>query len=200
MGLRTSLHPMLSSAELACKLKSGRMYLATSGTRACAASRTLVLLCSALPHSPPLAVGRRAILHGAAAAVAVPVLLIFPTVASADAVDVIVSGRMQHDIKLPPGATATITARVVGRNSKGPLATVVMSDLGPSPVDFVITRADLREVPDFVWLDQDLYIKVEVAYNDKPVLVGRGKAKAVEGQAESIDTRHTKPLVDLSRV
>lgn len=175
------------------------MLVSSAGARA--ASRTLVLLCSAVPQSPPLTVGRRAILHGTAAAVIAPALLVFPTVASA-ATDVVVVGQVRYDVKLPPGATATITARVVGRNSNGPVATLVIPDLGasPSPVDFVITRADMREVPDFVWLDQDLYLKADVVVNGKPVLAGRGKAKAVEGQGDSIDTRHTKPLVDLSRV
>ena len=124
----------------------------TSSACARAASRTLLLLCSAVPQSPPPALGRRAILHGAAAAVAAPALLVFPTVASADASDVVVVGQVKYDVKLPPGATATITARVVGRNSNGPMATLVISDLGatPSPVDFIITRAEMREVADFL--------------------------------------------------
>ena len=122
--------------------------LASSCARAAAASRTLVLLCSAVPQSPPPALGRRALLHGAAAAVAAPALTVFPTVAAAEASDVVVVGQVKYDVKLPPGATATITGRVVGRNSNGPLATLVIPDLGatPSPVDFVITRADMREV------------------------------------------------------
>ena len=122
--------------------------LASSCARAAAASRTLVLLCSAVPQSTPPALGRRALLHGAAAAVAAPALTVFPTVAAADASDVVVVGQVKYDVKLPPGATATITGRVVGRNSNGPLATLVIPDLGatPSPVDFVITRADMREV------------------------------------------------------
>ncbi len=68
--------------------------------------------------------------------------------AAADASDVVVVGQVKYDVKLPPGATATITGRVVGRNSNGPLVTFVIPDLGatPSPVDFVITRADMREV------------------------------------------------------
>ena len=123
------------------------VFVASSCARA-AASRTLVLLCSAVPQSPPPALGRRALLHGAAAAVAAPALTVFPTVAAAEASDVVVVGQVKYDVKLPPGATATITGRVVGRNSNGPLATLVIPDLGatPSPVDFVITRADMREV------------------------------------------------------
>ena len=134
-----------------CKLGAAIMLVASSAC-ARAASRTLLLLCSAVPQSPPPALGRRAILHGAAAAVAAPALLVFPTVASADASDVVVVGQVKYDVKLPPGATATITARVVGRNSNGPMATLVLSDLGatPSPVDFIITRAEMREVADFL--------------------------------------------------
>ena len=110
------------------------------------------MLCSAVPQSPPPVLGRRAVLHGAAAAVATPALLVFPTVASADGSDVVVVGQVKYDVKLPPGATATITARVVGRNSAGPMATLIISDVGatPSPVDFVITRAEMREVADFL--------------------------------------------------
>ena len=72
--------------------------------------------------------------------------------ASADGSDVVVVGQVKYDVKLPPGATATITARVVGRNSAGPMATLIISDVGatPSPVDFVITRAEMREVADLL--------------------------------------------------
>ena len=168
-------------------------------TRPCAsacAARTLVVLCSASPRVPeprPAALDRRALLHAALAAPALAV----PNLASAS--EVVASGQLQYSAKLPPeGVTATITARVVGRNTKGPLATLVVQDLGatPSPVEFAITRDNLREVPDFIWLEDDLYLKADVEYKGKTVLVGRGKAKAVAGEG-SIESRHKKAAIEL---
>ena len=52
---------------------------------------------------------------------------------------------------------------------------------------------------DFVWLDQDLYLKADVEVGGKSVLVGRGKAKAVEGgEGASLASRHTKPLLEVN--
>jgi len=167
---------------------------AASATTCVATARTLVMMCSAVQPRGPEPLGRRALLLQTA--LAVPALAL-PNLASAS--EVIAAGQLQYNVKLPPGATATITARVVGRNSKGPLATLVVQDLSasPSPVEFVITREDLREVPDFVWLDEDLYLKADVEYQGKTLLVGRGKAKAVAGDG-SIDTKHTKAALELS--
>jgi len=53
-------------------------------------------------------------------------------------------------------------------------------------------------VADFVWLDQDLFLKADVVVNGKTVLVGRGKAKAVEGgEGAPLASRHTKPLLEV---
>ena len=56
-----------------------------------------------------------------------------------------------------------------------------------------------NQVADFVWLDQDLYLKADVEVGGKSVLVGRGKAKAVEGgEGASLASRHTKPLLEVN--
>ena len=65
---------------------------------------------------------------------------------------------------VPPDAAAVVTARVVGRNTNGPLATTRYEPLdGPFPIAFAITRGDLREgVPDYVWSDEDIYLKIDL--------------------------------------
>ena len=164
---------------------------------------SIIMLCAvtsdpALP-SPPL-VGRRALLQNAALA-APPAfgLLSSPGAALAEASgdEVIVTGQLQFGGKLPPGATATVTGRVVGRNTKGPLASVVVSDLDSFPRDFTISRADFREVPDFVWLEEDIYLRADVEVNGKKVLRAVSKAKAVAGDG-SLASRHKPAALELS--
>jgi len=89
---------------------------------------------------------------------------------------------------LPQNAAAVVTARVVGRNTNGPLATARVEPLeGSLPLSFAITRADLREgVPDYVWSDEDIYLKVDIVRSDgKTYAEGRSKAKAVGAGAHA---------------
>ena len=51
----------------------------------------------------------------------------------------------------------------------------------PSPPLTFHPNPNPVQVADFLWLDQDLYLKADVVVDGKSVLVGRGKAKAVEG-------------------
>ena len=86
--------------------------------------------------------------------------------------------------KVPDGSTATVVIRVVGRNTNGPLATVqVPLDGKTFPVDYAILKADLREgVPDYIWEDQDIYIKADVVTGKgKDYAVGRSKSKYKDG-------------------
>ena len=81
-----------------------------------------------------------------------------------------------------------VTLRVVGRNTKGPLATATFGPLdGASfPVSFAITRAQLREgVPDFLWQEEDIYIKVGInSASGKEIVAGKSKAKFKDGTHE----------------
>ena len=83
--------------------------------------------------------------------------------------------------RVPSGSKATVAIRVVGRNTKGPLATVELPLEGKSfPLEYAISRADLREgVADFIWLQEDIYIKADVTTAaGKDFAAGRSKAKA----------------------
>ena len=90
-------------------------------------------------------------------------------------------------LALAQGSTAQVVMRVVGRNSKGPLATITVPLDGVTfPVDFVVTRSDLREgAPDYLWQEEDLYIIASVlSPAGKAVSVGRSKAKFKDGKHE----------------
>jgi hypothetical protein len=92
--------------------------------------------------------------------------------------------QMPADVaaRIPAGSTATVAIRVVGRNSKGPLATVELPlDGRPFPVDYAVMRSDMREgVADFVWQAEDIYVKADVTTSAGKILAaGRSKAKAV---------------------
>ena len=87
--------------------------------------------------------------------------------------------------KFPAGSVATVAIRVVGRNTKGPLAQVVVPLDGRTfPAEFAVSRSDLREgVPDYLWQEEDLYI-IATARTPagKAVAVGRSKAKFKDGE------------------
>ena len=99
--------------------------------------------------------------------------------------DLVMRGVLQlsKDAKLTPpaGSSATITLRVVGRNTNGPLAqgVVPISEGTTFPLEFAVMRAQLREgVPDYVWEKEDIYIKADVnTAAGKELFVGRSKAK-----------------------
>jgi len=175
------------------------MISASASPTACvSAARALVVLCAAAePRSATVLSRRAALVH--AAALAVPAALAPGAHAADDPSEVVMTGQLQFAAKLPPGSTATVTARVVGRNTKGPLATLVVPDLdgASSPVDFAIRRANFREVPDFVWLDDDLYLKADVVSNGKTLLVARGKSKGVAGDGSSLASRHKPAALEL---
>lgn len=81
----------------------------------------------------------------------------------------------------PAGATAEVSIRVVGRNTKGPLGTVQLPlDGATFPLEYTVTTANLREgVPDFLWKSEDIYVKADILRADgKSVAEGRSKAKA----------------------
>ena len=81
---------------------------------------------------------------------------------------------------IPRGSKAIVTMRVIGRNSKGPLATLALP-IDAFPLDFTISRRDLRDVPDFVWASEELYVKADVVAPDgRVVAVGRSKSKCVD--------------------
>jgi|TARA_B100000513_G_scaffold115385_1_gene50439 hypothetical protein len=84
--------------------------------------------------------------------------------------------------RLSDARSATVAMRVVGRNSKGPLALKERFEIdGTFPREFSIVRSDFtREVPDFVWEGEDLYVKAEV-FNGEGKLLGEGKSKAKVG-------------------
>lgn len=169
-----------------------------TSTTCFSAARTLVVLCAAAePRSAAMLSRRTALAH--AAALATPAAVSLGAHAADDPNEVVATGQLQFAGKLPPGSTATVTARVVGRNTKGPLATLVVSDLdtASSPIDFAIRRSNFREVPDFVWLDDDLYLKADVIYNGKTVMQGRGKAKGVAGDGSSLASRHKPAALQL---
>lgn len=86
--------------------------------------------------------------------------------------------------KLPAGSVATVLIRVVGRNTKGPLASVqVPLDASKFPVEYAISSSELREgLPDYIWREEDIYIKADaVTPAGKTYAEGRSKAKAVMG-------------------
>lgn len=88
-----------------------------------------------------------------------------------------VSSRLPNNIK-----SAEVQIRVVGRNTKGPLATVDIPVVGKSfPLDYTVLRSDLREgVADFIWAEEDIYVKADLKTSDDKVFaVGRSKAKFV---------------------
>ena len=104
----------------------------------------------------------------------------------------VMSGVLQSEAKgasLPAGASVTITARVVGRNTKGPLAVKTVGPLDaplPLPSSFSLRRVDLREgVPDFLWAAEDIYVRTEVTKGGKTLLDGRSKAKFKDEQHQT---------------
>ena len=85
-----------------------------------------------------------------------------------------------QSLALPPGSTVTVVLRVVGRNTKGPLATVSLPLDGVSfPAQFTVSRSDLREgLPDYVWEKDDIYlIATATTPKGKELAVGRSKSK-----------------------
>ena len=103
-----------------------------------------------------------------------------------DAGEEVIKGVLQLEkgakIATPSGTKAVVTLRVVGRNLKGPMATVEVP-IGEAsfPFEFTVSRADLREgLPDYIWKDDDIYLKADVlSPSGKVAAVGRSKAKAV---------------------
>lgn len=81
----------------------------------------------------------------------------------------------------PTGSVAVVTLRVVGRNSKGPLATMNVPIDSDFPISFTMTRSSLREgVPDFLWESEDIYVKADVVSpSGKSLVAGRSKAKFI---------------------
>ena len=100
----------------------------------------------------------------------------------------VMDGVLQMQEKLaatvPAGSTATVQIRVVGRNTKGPLATVNVPLEGKTfPVSYTVTKADLREgVADFIWEAEDIYVKADVVTPaGKTFGEGRSKSKFKDG-------------------
>ena len=113
-------------------------------------------------------------------------LLAAPPQRALAADDTVMQGVLQMEAnlvkKLPAGSTATVTLRVVGRNTKGPLAEVQLPlDDKVFPVEYTISKESMREgVPDFIWETEDIYIKADVTTAaGKDFAAGRSKAKAV---------------------
>jgi hypothetical protein len=105
--------------------------------------------------------------------------------------------QMQKDVeaRLPAGSVAKVTIRVVGRNTKGPLATIELPLEGKTfPIEFTISRADLREgVPDYIWVEDDIYVKGDVVSSSgSGYAEGRSKAKA--GKADGVAIHQTAYL------
>ena len=98
--------------------------------------------------------------------------------------DVVMRGQLQMTqglaSKLPAGCVASVAIRVVGRNTKGPLATIQVPLEGKGfPIDYTVVRSNLREgVPDFLWAEEDIYVFSQVLRPDgKSMAEGRSKAK-----------------------
>ena len=113
-------------------------------------------------------------------------LLAAPSQPAVAADDTVMQGVLQMPAnlvkKLPAGSTARVTLRVVGRNTKGPLAEVQLPlDDKVFPLDYTVSKAAMREgVPDFIWEAEDIYIKADVTTAaGKDYAEGRSKAKAV---------------------
>ena len=113
-------------------------------------------------------------------------LLAAPPQPAVAADDTVMQGVLQMPAnlvkKLPAGSTARVTLRVVGRNTKGPLAEVQLPlDDKVFPLDYTVSKAAMREgVPDFIWEAEDIYIKADVTTAaGKDYAEGRSKAKAV---------------------
>jgi hypothetical protein len=141
---------------------------------------------------------RQAVLKSAVGAVA---LGMGNMASAADSSELIFNGVLQSptpDLKLADGAQATVTLRVVGRNTNGPMGTLVVPVGGVQfPVGFAITRAQLREgMPDFVWLEDDIYLKVTVANAAGKVILA-GKSKSKFGPDESGKSVHKNAYVTL---
>ena len=130
-------------------------------------------------HAPPQFITRRAAVETAASALLLASLPAF----AADG-EPVMKGvlQMQPAVaqKIPAGSVATVAIRVVGRNTKGPLGTLQLPLDGRTfPIDYTVERNDLREgVPDFVWVDDDIYVFSEItAPSGKKYAEGRSKAK-----------------------
>jgi len=122
---------------------------------------------------------RKSVLRGAAALAG---LSLGAAAANAGDEEVIFKGVLQidkPDFILPDGAVAEVICRVVGRGS---IATLNIPAGGTKfPVEFVVKRGDLRaELPEFIWLEDDIYLKAEVKNaKGKVVLAGKSKSKAI---------------------
>lgn len=158
----------------------------------------LGLLCSAavLPQPLPPPCQSTAVQLSRRAALASLVLL--PTRAALAAAEDLTqptvnseSGDVMHGllqssapVPLPPGGSAVVTMRVVGRNTKGPLAkmTLPLTEGMKLPLPFALDRSSFREgVVDFLWEAEDLYVFTEIlAPSGKSIAVGRSKAKAID--------------------
>ena len=79
----------------------------------------------------------------------------------------------------PPGTTASITLRVVGRNTNGPLGRLDVPLEGATfPVDFTIRRDNMRDgLPEFIWAEDDIYLKADVL-SAKGDVIAAGKSKS----------------------
>ena len=154
-------------------------------------SLSAALLIPSTPHLDGRACTRGAFLKGA---VVGGIAFCVPTQSRAedesrgnDDSNVVMRGvlQMQKDVeaRLPSNIkSAEVQIRVVGRNTKGPLATVEIPVEGTSfPIDYTISRSDLREgLADFIWLEEDIYVKADLKNTkDKVYAEGRSKAKFV---------------------
>jgi len=92
-------------------------------------------------------------------------------------------------LTFPEGSIADVTLRVVGRNTKGPIAQLSVPLDGKSfPVEYVVSRSNLREgLPDYIWEADDIYVKAGVVTSKgKELYVGRSKAKAVQRDGRTV--------------
>ena len=85
--------------------------------------------------------------------------------------------------KVPSGSVASVAIRVVGRNTKGPLASLQVPLEGKTfPVEYSVERSNLREgLADFVWLEEDIYVySALMTPSGKQLAEGRSKAKFIQ--------------------
>ena len=164
------------------------------------AAALLPTLASAALQPPASSLSRSTFLRRAAfIAAPAPLLNVLPSSVSAEpppALAVGDSGVVMQGVlqmvpslaeRVPTGSVASVAVRVVGRNLKGPLATVQVPAEGKAfPIDYTIPRSSLREgLPDYIWLEEDIYIFAELMTpNGKKLAEGRSKAKfvMVDGQ------------------
>ncbi|KAL1495204.1 hypothetical protein AB1Y20_017069 [Prymnesium parvum] len=161
----------------------------------------LCLPAAAALHPPPAASAARPPRREAIGAALLALLAPRPLAALAD--DEVMRGVLQlrEGVRLPPlpsGSAATVSVRVVGRNSRGALATKkVVLDGEEFPVEFTVRRSEMREVPDFVWLEEDLYVRADVMTpQGAAIAIGRSKSKAVK---ENDVPSHSVSYITLER-